>query len=150
MPGPAGLTSRLGFTRRETGAILLLAAGLLGGTILRLTGVTGDEPPDAAPLFDYAASDSLFRALADTDAHGAPGPRHASQRKPPPPPGAIDINSATRTELMRLPGIGEATACRIIEERTRGGAFGRVEDILRVRGIGPKKLAALRRYVTVR
>jgi len=150
MSGLTGPGRRLGFTRGETGAILLLAAGLLTGTLLRLLGVTGGTLPDAPPAFDYAASDSLFRALADTAAPGTPPAAHAPRRKPPPPRTPVDLNSASREDLLRLPGIGGATAARIIDERTHGGRFLRVEDIRRVRGIGPKKLAALRPYVTVR
>ena len=143
---------RPGFTRGETGAIVLLAAGLLAGSLVRLAG--GGAPADVAPAFDYAAGDSAFHALADTGAHpeepaAAHGVRTQS-RKPPPPGTPLDLNSASRDDLVRLPGVGGATADRIIDERTRGGPFARVEDLCRVRGIGPKKLAALRPYVTVR
>jgi len=139
------------FTRGETGAILLLAAGLLAGSLVRLAG--GGAPADVAPAFDYAAGDSAFHALADTGAHPEPAAPHGARtqfRKPPPPRAPLDLNSASRDDLLGLPGVGGATADRIIDERTRGGPFARVEDLCRVRGIGPKKLAALRPYVTVR
>jgi len=146
---------RPGFTRGETAAIVLLASGLLAGSLLRLAG--GGTPPDAAPAFDYAAGDSAFHALADTGAPGAhpeglaaPHGARTQSRKPPPPGTPLDLNSASRDDLLRLPGVGGATADRIIDERTHGGRFARVEDLCRVRGIGPKKLAALRPYVTAR
>jgi len=57
----------------------------------------------------------------------------------------LDINTASRDELMSLPGIGEVTANAIIEKRP----YRRVDDLLRVRGIGPKLLDMLRPGVAV-
>jgi len=61
----------------------------------------------------------------------------------------VDINSATRSELERLPGIGPSLARRIVEYRSRVGRFGRLEDLLEVSGIGPKTLSGLRDYIVV-
>ncbi|HLR29953.1 MAG TPA: ComEA family DNA-binding protein [Paenalcaligenes sp.] len=61
------------------------------------------------------------------------------------PIGAMDLNQASRAELQSLPGIGPKTAETIIEERERGGAFTSLQDLsARVRGIGPKRLEALK------
>lgn len=58
---------------------------------------------------------------------------------------AVDLNSATAQQLQALNGIGPKTATMIIEERTRGGNFSSLTDLSdRVRGIGPKKAAALK------
>jgi competence protein ComEA len=56
----------------------------------------------------------------------------------------ININLAGLEELTGLPGVGPAIAAAIIEDRVARGPFVRVEDLLRVRGIGPAKLEALR------
>ncbi len=56
----------------------------------------------------------------------------------------ICVNRAAVAELCRLPRVGPVTAERIVEERRRGGPFRRPEDLLRVRGIGPKTLEVLR------
>lgn len=52
----------------------------------------------------------------------------------------IDVNTATRDELLLLPGVGPILAERIIESRRRDGPFSCHEDLRRVRGIGPKTL----------
>ncbi|HDM90242.1 MAG: hypothetical protein DRQ06_01470 [Candidatus Hydrothermota bacterium] len=61
----------------------------------------------------------------------------------------IDLNSARYDELILLPGIGKKTAKRIIELRRKKGGFRRIEDLLEVPGIGPKKLEALRDKVMI-
>lgn len=59
------------------------------------------------------------------------------------PDAPIDPNTASRDELLSLPGVGEVTALRIIEARP----YQSVEDLLRVPGIGPKTLENLRAYL---
>ncbi|HEY9403874.1 MAG TPA: helix-hairpin-helix domain-containing protein [Pyrinomonadaceae bacterium] len=61
----------------------------------------------------------------------------------------INLNTASRAELERLPGIGEGLAARIVEHRERHGAFRRVEHLIIVRGISERRFAALRAFVTV-
>jgi competence ComEA-like helix-hairpin-helix protein len=61
----------------------------------------------------------------------------------------IDLNRAGAAELDRLPGIGPVLARRIVEHRTLHGGFRNVEELLLVRGIGPKLFARLEPRVTV-
>ncbi len=61
----------------------------------------------------------------------------------------VDLNSATREQLMQVKGIGPALADRIVEFRKEHGPFRRVEDILKVRGVGEKSLAKLRPFLKV-
>jgi competence protein ComEA len=56
----------------------------------------------------------------------------------------IDPNRADEAELRALPGIGPALARRIVETRRAQGPFLTVDDLRRVRGIGPQTLARLR------
>lgn len=60
----------------------------------------------------------------------------------------INVNTASQQELESLPGIGEILAQRIVEYRTQNGPFRSPEDLLKVKGIGPKKLEALRDRIT--
>jgi competence protein ComEA len=60
----------------------------------------------------------------------------------------VNINTAGQTELETLPGIGPATAVKIIDLRKQQ-PFQRVDDLMNVHGIGPKKLEILRPWVTV-
>ena len=55
----------------------------------------------------------------------------------------ININLASVVELEQLPGVGPATAKAIVGYREKNGAFQRVEDLLKVRGIGPAKLSEI-------
>lgn len=61
--------------------------------------------------------------------------------------GTVNVNTAGEAELERLPGVGPATAARIIAHRKENGPFRSVDDLLAVSGIGPKKLAAMRPFV---
>jgi competence ComEA-like helix-hairpin-helix protein len=58
-----------------------------------------------------------------------------------------DVNSASRSALMRLPGIGEVLADRIIASREKDGPFHGLHELERVFGIGPKKVAMLGGWV---
>ena len=58
-------------------------------------------------------------------------------------PQLININLASVVELEQLPGVGPATAKAIVAYREKNGAFLKVEDLLKVRGIGPAKLSEI-------
>lgn len=58
----------------------------------------------------------------------------------------VNVNTASKALLERLPGVGPAMAERILEERSRQ-KFSSVDDLDRVKGIGPKKLEKMRPYV---
>jgi len=61
----------------------------------------------------------------------------------------ISVNLATAEELQKLPGIGPVLARRIVDDRARNGQYARPEDLLRVKGIGPKTLESLKPYLQV-
>jgi comEA protein len=61
----------------------------------------------------------------------------------------VNINTATRTELIQIPKIGEKMADRIVEFRKANGAFARVEEIMNVKGMGEKTFLSIKPYLTV-
>ncbi|MBI5169621.1 MAG: helix-hairpin-helix domain-containing protein [Candidatus Eisenbacteria bacterium] len=66
----------------------------------------------------------------------------------PEPAGPLDLNRATVAQLDGLPGIGPVLAGRIVEQRAKQGAFRSIDELLAVRGIGPRLFERLRPLVT--
>jgi competence ComEA-like helix-hairpin-helix protein len=69
----------------------------------------------------------------------------AATKKPPLQP--INLNAANSEELQQVPGIGPATAEKILLMRKSYGAFKSVDDLLAIRGIGKKRLDKMRKYL---
>jgi competence protein ComEA len=61
----------------------------------------------------------------------------------------VNINTANSEQLQTVPGIGPATAEKILQMRKSYGAFKSVDDLLAIRGLGPKRLEKMRKYLTV-
>ena len=64
-------------------------------------------------------------------------------KKALPPGERVDLNRASVTELMRLPGVGEKRAQAIVAHRTKQ-PFRRTEDVLAVKGLGPAWFAKVK------
>jgi len=94
------------------------------------------------PFLDFSRGPPLeLRRQAGRPPGGASG--KSSGRAP----GTIDVNRAAAVELEALPGIGPTLARRIVESRQREGPFLAPEDLLRVRGIGPRSLERIRNRI---
>ena len=63
--------------------------------------------------------------------------------------GRININSASKSELMDLPGIGSVLSERIVDYRKSNGPFSKIEDLRKVSGIGSKRYEAIKDKITV-
>jgi competence ComEA-like helix-hairpin-helix protein len=74
-------------------------------------------------------------------------PAALANKKPPAHP--ININTANSSDLQQVPGIGPSTAQKILDTRKSYGSFKSVDDLLAIKGIGPKKLEKMRKYLTV-
>lgn len=62
---------------------------------------------------------------------------------------SININTATKEILITLPGVGESTAEKIIKYREAHNWFKKIENIMKVKGIGKKKFEKLKDYIYV-
>jgi comEA protein len=153
MPLVRFLQERFGFTSNELKVILFLAVALVAGIgIKEIRRAAGNDGPEAL-RFPSARSDSIYRerlARVPFSPPASSGRASLSSRpaKKIPPPRSVNINTATQSELVRLPGIGDEYARRIIAFRSEHGRFAAVDDLIRVRGIGPARLEKLRLYVT--
>lgn len=124
------------------------AGGLLGDAVV--TGVNlasevvdGQQvfvPDEDSPQPPGGAAASGAAAAAGTGAGGAGGTRGAP----------VDVNTADAAALEELPGIGPSTAAKIVADREANGPFGKVEDLMRVSGIGEKKFEGLKDFACVR
>lgn len=63
--------------------------------------------------------------------------------------GKVNINTASLEELQKLPRIGPQIAQRILDYRKENGSFKRIEDMLKVRGVGEKMFEQLKDLITV-
>ena len=109
-------------------------------------GMGGDAAPDAV---------NLARKIQDGEHIHIPrvgeqvGQSGASQVTAGSDGSMVNINTADAQALEGLPGIGPATAQKIVEDRTANGPFSSVDDLGRVSGIGDKKLEALRNSICI-
>ena len=70
-----------------------------------------------------------------------------SRQKKPPPSQPVSLNGADANLLESLPGVGPATAEKILAYRREHGRFTSVDELIAVKGIGEKKLAKLRPFL---
>jgi len=73
----------------------------------------------------------------------------SAEAKKKPPVHPINLNTANSDQLQEVPGIGPATADKILKMRKSYGAFKSVDDLRAIKGIGPKRLEKMRKYLTV-
>lgn len=71
----------------------------------------------------------------------------AAQRAPRAPQRPVNLNTATVTELMQLPRVGQKTAERIVAFRKQHGGFRRPEELMNVKGIGEKSYAKVKAFL---
>jgi competence protein ComEA len=86
--------------------------------------------------------------LAQSSGQSSQSSQSASPAQPP-AAAPLNLNTATVTDLAKLPGIGPAVAARIVEHRQKNGGFKKIEELMNVRGIGEKMFLKLKPLVTV-
>jgi competence ComEA-like helix-hairpin-helix protein len=151
-----------GVTQSELIFVALLAAGLtIGAGYQYFASDEGDGKSEYADV--YYLMDSLARthktAYTGSDMEGnrieelSTGDTAIEKKtffpvkKEAEKPGIININTASKVELMDLPGVGEKTSIKIINYR-KNKPFEKPEDIRKIKGIGPKKFAKMKDMIT--
>jgi len=81
----------------------------------------------------------------DSSDQGKTSRQSRSKKEPPSEP--VDLNTATSEDLQKIPGIGPVTAQRILDYRNEHGQFNSIDELTAVKGIGEKKLEAMRKYL---
>ncbi len=108
----------------EDGAMIIVPRKLAGGA-------------SAVPVEPQPQINSLYGAA----------PVKSSSKETP--VGTISLNSAPQEELEKLPGVGPATAIKIIQYRQAKGGFKTIDEIKEVSGIGDKKFEAMRPFLAL-
>jgi competence protein ComEA len=129
-----------GFTRNEQRVVLFLTAAFLSGALIKAV------RENAHPLPDIPESTGFVQ------------PERPELERPPEAvveggdrAGAgVDLNSAGSAELIGVPGIGPVMAGRILAYRRESGPFRSVDDLIRVRGVGPRTLEKIRPYLRIK
>lgn len=112
----------LELTKQERWTLLfLIATGLLGLGVLCYKSLT------ARPKIEVISNQDIDKEIAATK--------------------IVNINTASKDKMMKLPGIGPALAETIIEYRTAHGGFKDKEEIKKVKGIGPAKFEKIKEYI---
>jgi len=160
------LSKKIGFTETETIVILFLTGLFILGFVY-----VEFIKNDAAEYkhVDYTKQDSLFAyysninpefdlddprldsnleikrqvlELSDTFAYVKKDLSSLTEK-------SINLNTAGINELVKLPGIGEKTAEKIIQLRSERGKFKRLEELLDVRGIGEVKFNKIKKFLYI-
>ena len=140
------------FNRNEQIILLMLCGVLIVGIVIRYL---DSKDPDRIPDFEVRKNAVEVPPREEAEVHQylspaeADGKEDVSEKKDSPTGELIDINSATAKEFERLPRIGPQIAGRIVAYREKNGAFKRIDDITKVKGIGPKTLERLRPHLTM-
>jgi len=124
---------------------LAAAGGCVGDAMLEavnLARILADGEQVRIPTAEEVAAGAVASAAGGAPLAGAPVQPGAAG-------GKVNINTASVTELDTLPGVGPSTAQKIVDDRTANGPFKRIEDLMRVSGIGEKKFDSLKDYVSV-
>jgi hypothetical protein len=137
-------------TASERKALLFLSAVVALGTGVRVVNARIPPPSQA----DSTAL-ALQLALVDSARTGkggrkgrAKGPARKSPAELLAAQAPIDLDTASPAQIELLPGIGKVVASRIAANRDSFGAFGSLEAVTRVKGVGPALSERIRPYVT--
>ena len=123
-----------------TALFLTFVAGFAMGSRSGETALT--LPSGAEVVTERSAPAALPESSPEPDAWEKEAPDSGALDK-------LNLNTATKEDLMALPGIGDELADRILAYRARFGAFYSTDELLEISGIGEKKYRAVAGLITV-
>ncbi|MBI9070995.1 MAG: helix-hairpin-helix domain-containing protein [Melioribacteraceae bacterium] len=157
------LSYKLGFTLTESTVISFLAIVFLLGTCIKY--VFSEEKKSVLTKYNYSKEDSLFYASdsiklgkltekkVDNEAElldfskdkffYKENSNFVLKEK------SIDLNKADKNLLIKLPGIGTKTAEAIIDFRNKNKQFHKIDDLMKVKGIGKTKFNKIRKFIII-
>ncbi|MGA7159409.1 MAG: helix-hairpin-helix domain-containing protein [Bacteroidota bacterium] len=138
------------FTKNEQKIFLFLSVVFIAGVSIKAYRTY--FVPQPVRQFDYSALDKEFeeRSKHLTSITQYDGPKDTTATtNAPNAKKKINLNTATKAQLVSLPGIGESIAEQILIFRDEHGLFSSVEQLRKIKGIGAKKFEKLRPYVSI-
>jgi competence protein ComEA len=163
------LSRKIGFTETEIKVILFLAVGFLIGFIIKI--YNDNSKPDYK-AFDYTEEDSLFNYYNNRAEKNLINEINKKENKrvdskeevldfsstgfekkkslPLPEEKSINLNEADLQTLIRLPGIGEITAQKIIDIRSKKNKFENLEELMEIKGIGEVRFNKIKKFLYIK
>ncbi|MGI8663750.1 MAG: ComEA family DNA-binding protein [Acidimicrobiales bacterium] len=129
------------------GVYRLATGSRIADLVAAAGGLAADADPDRVNLAALLHDGERIAVPRLGEASPVPGDAPAASDGAPKEP--LDLNAATEAQLEALPGVGPSTAKAIVDDRERNGSYRSVDELLRVRGIGPAKLEQIRALVSV-
>lgn len=158
------LSKKINLTPIEFKLILFLFITLIIGLVLKFIFKVNENTQ--LSVFNYSSVDSIFFSESESYTNNSQiidkrvdykqevfdfnnRSFNKVDKKRLPAENSININIANKQELMNLPGIGEKTAEAIISMREKLKGFRKPEDLLKVKGIGLKKLDNIKKFIFI-
>ncbi len=159
------ISEKIGFTETEIKVVLFLIIIFIIGFGVKYFVIQKEN--EKLQVFDYTKQDSLFEYSGIQDSSHSNKEiankvvdykqevldfneiNFKKNKKDVPPEKSLNINTASIEDLIKLPGIGKVTAGNIIRFRDKISKFGKLEEILKVKGIGTSKFNKIKKYLYI-
>jgi competence ComEA-like helix-hairpin-helix protein len=163
------ISRKIGFTETEIKVILFLAIGFLFGFVIK---IYNDNSKPEYKSYDYTQDDSLFNYYNNRAEKNLSDEKNRKEKKivdskeevldfsstgfekkkslPLPEEKSINLNEADLETLIRLPGIGQITALKIIDLRSQKSKFTNLEELMEVKGIGEVKFNKIEKFLYIK
>ena len=163
------LSRKIGFTETEIKVILFFAVGFLIGFGIK---AYNDNSKPEYKSYDYTQDDSLFNYYNTRAEKNLVVEKNRKENTivnskeevldfsstnfkkkkslPPPEEKSINLNEADLETLIRLPGIGQITAQKIIDLRSKKSKFENLEELMEVKGIGKVKFNKIKKFLYIK